>query len=60
MAIFKCEGYFYFHIPQRETNVQSVTMCKKRQKKNSEADSFMNMKIKISYTHEDGHVGQNM
>jgi hypothetical protein len=31
----------------------------KRQKR-SEAESFRHMKIKISYTHEDGHVGRNM
>jgi hypothetical protein len=40
-------------------NVQSVTTCKKRQKA-SEADSFRNIKVKISYTTEDGHVGRNM
>jgi hypothetical protein len=40
-------------------NVQSVTTCKKRQK-TSEADSFRNIKIKISYTLEDGHMGRNM
>jgi hypothetical protein len=40
-------------------NVQSVTTCKKKQK-TSEADSFRNMKVKISYTPEDGHVGRNM
>jgi hypothetical protein len=28
--------------------------------KTSEADSFRNMKIKISYTPEDGHIGRNM
>jgi hypothetical protein len=33
---------------------------KKARKKASEADSFRNMKIKISYTLEDGHVGRNM
>jgi hypothetical protein len=33
---------------------------KKRQKKSSEAESFKHMKIKISYTPEDGHVGRNM
>jgi hypothetical protein len=37
-------------------NVQSVTTCKKTQK-TSEADSFRNMKVKISYTLKDGHVG---
>jgi hypothetical protein len=37
-------------------NVQSVATCKKRQKTN-EADSFRNMKVKIFYTPEDGHVG---
>jgi hypothetical protein len=26
----------------------------------SEADSFRNMKVKISYTPEKGHVGRNM
>jgi hypothetical protein len=40
-------------------NVQSVTTCKERQK-TSEADPFRNMKVKISYTLEDGHVGRNM
>jgi hypothetical protein len=39
--------------------MQSVATCKKRQK-TSEADSFRNMKVKISYTLEDGHVGRNM
>jgi hypothetical protein len=29
----------------------------KRQKKNSEAESFRHMKIKLSYMPEDGHVG---
>jgi hypothetical protein len=33
---------------------------KKKMAKTSEADSFRNMKIKISYTLEDGHVGRNM
>jgi hypothetical protein len=85
MAIFKCVGYFFFHIPERNRqttrkgkqtntharnskinekqteqkntngNVQSVTTCKKRQK-TSEADSFRNMKVKIAYTPQDGHV----
>jgi hypothetical protein len=41
-------------------NLQSVTTCKKKQQKTSEADSFRNMKVKISYTLEDGHVGRNM
>jgi hypothetical protein len=40
-------------------NMRSVTTCRKRQKA-SEADSFRNMKVKISYTHEDGHVDRNM
>jgi hypothetical protein len=31
-----------------------------KKKKNGEADSFRNMKLKISYTLEDGHVGRNM
>jgi hypothetical protein len=29
-------------------------------KRTSEADFFRNMKVKISYTLEDGHVGRNM
>jgi hypothetical protein len=33
---------------------------KKKRQKSSEAESFRNMKIKISYTLEDGHVGGNM
>jgi hypothetical protein len=33
---------------------------KKKGKKSSEADSFRNLKVKISYTPEDGHVGRNM
>jgi hypothetical protein len=41
-------------------NVQNVTICKKRQKKTIEEDSFRNMSVKISYTLEDGHVGRNM
>jgi hypothetical protein len=32
----------------------------KKEKKIGEADSFKNMKVKISYTLEDGHVGRNM
>jgi hypothetical protein len=28
--------------------------------KTSQADSFKNMKVKTSYTPEDGHVGRNM
>jgi hypothetical protein len=44
-----CVGYFYFHIPEG-----------KKGKKTSEADSFRNMKIKISYTLKDGHVCQNI
>jgi hypothetical protein len=36
-----------------------LTMGKKG-KISSEAESFMHMKIKISYTREDGHVGRNM
>jgi hypothetical protein len=31
-----------------------------KEQKPSEADSFRHMKIKISYTLEDGHVGRNM
>jgi hypothetical protein len=42
-------------------NMQSETTCKKKgKKKTNEAASFRNMKIKISYTLEDGHVGRNM
>jgi hypothetical protein len=33
---------------------------KKIKGKTSEADSFRNMKIKIFYTPEDGHIGRNM
>jgi hypothetical protein len=33
---------------------------KKGKKKNSEANSFRHMEIKIYYTLEDGHIGQNM
>jgi hypothetical protein len=43
----------------RKKNTNGNTQ-KKRQKKNSEADSFRNMKVKISYTHEDGHVDRNI
>jgi hypothetical protein len=32
----------------------------KKGQKTSEADSFRHMKIKISYTPADGHVGRNM
>jgi hypothetical protein len=32
----------------------------KKRQITSEADSFRHMKIKISYTSEDGHVGRNM
>jgi hypothetical protein len=35
-------------------------MEKKRQKIRSKAKFFRHMKIKISYTLEDGHVGRNM
>jgi hypothetical protein len=45
MAIFRCVGCFYFQVSASKT---------------SEADSFRNMKVKISYTLEDGHVGRNM
>jgi hypothetical protein len=31
---------------------------KGKKKKTSEADSFRNMKVKISYILEDGHVGR--
>jgi hypothetical protein len=34
--------------------------AKKKKKETSEADSFRNIKVKISYTPEDGHVGRNM
>jgi hypothetical protein len=40
--------------------MQSVTTCKKKKAKSSEADSFRNMKIKISYTLADGHIGRKM
>jgi hypothetical protein len=50
MAIFKCVGYFYFHVPEG--------ICFR--KETSEADSFRHMEIKISYTLEDGHVGRNV
>jgi hypothetical protein len=33
---------------------------KKKKQKTSEADSFRNIKIKISYTPEDGLIGQNI
>jgi hypothetical protein len=48
MTIFKCVGCFYFNIPEGNAS------------KTSEADSFRNMKVKTSYTHEDGHVGRNI
>jgi hypothetical protein len=32
----------------------------KKRAKSREAESFRHMNIKISYTHEDGHVGRNM
>jgi hypothetical protein len=41
-------------------NMQSVTTLKKRQEKNNEAESLRHMKIKISYSLEDGHVGRSM
>jgi hypothetical protein len=46
---------------QKDTNgnVQCENTWKKG-KKSSEAKSFRHMKIKISYTFEDGHVGRNM
>jgi hypothetical protein len=31
-----------------------------KRQKTSEADSFRNMKIKISYTLEDGHIGRKI
>jgi hypothetical protein len=39
-----------------------INTCKPRAKKakTSEADSFRNIKIKISFTLEDGHIGRNM
>jgi hypothetical protein len=37
----------------------SLLFNNKNGKKNSEADSFRNMKIKIFYTLEDGHIGRN-
>jgi hypothetical protein len=50
MAIFKCVGYFYFHIPEgicfagaKYNHVKE----KEKKKTNSETDSFRNMKVKI-------------
>jgi hypothetical protein len=105
MAIFKCVGYFNFHMPEgscfaaflpfftwshsaqrnnkekasRQTHTQETTKLTKENnvrtkhkwkhaecdhlkkgEKSSEAESFRHMKIKISYTLEDGHVGRNM
>jgi hypothetical protein len=37
-----------------------VAVCVQLYCKTSEADSFRNIKIKASYTLEDGHVGRNM
>jgi hypothetical protein len=34
-------------------------IAKNKKAKTSGADSFRNMKIKISYTPEDGHIGRN-
>jgi hypothetical protein len=55
----------------RQTHTQETTELRKKntnrnmqrdhvRKKPSEADSFIHMEIKIYYTPEDGHVGQNM
>jgi hypothetical protein len=46
------------HSKNTNGNMQSVTSWKRRQK-TSVTDSFKHMKIKISYTLEDGHVGRN-
>jgi hypothetical protein len=48
------------HRKNTNGNVQSATTWGKKAEKSSEADSFRHMKIKISYTPEDGHVGRNM
>jgi hypothetical protein len=44
---------------QKRNHAQSVTTCK-IQKKISEADPFKNMRVIVSYTPEDGHIGRNM
>jgi hypothetical protein len=43
----------------KQTN-RKTQMAKKKKGKTSEADSFRNTKIKISYTPEDGHICRNM
>jgi hypothetical protein len=76
MAIFRCVGYFYFHVPDgtcfvdrhtperakltKKTRTGKHKWKRTRKEKTSEADSFRNMKVKIPYTPEDGHVGRNM
>jgi hypothetical protein len=91
MAIFRCVGCSYFHIPEGICfagftctwlpfarfhlsffvvlfsslillYLLRVFVCLPSlvANKTSEADSFRNMKVKTSYTLEDGHVGRNM
>jgi hypothetical protein len=49
MAIFKCVGYFYFHMSEGFYFAAFFLSY-----------SFRHVKIKISYTLEDGHVRRNM
>jgi hypothetical protein len=53
------------YMAKKKTTEKQMEKCKvwpraKEKQKTSEADSFRNMKIKISYTLEDGHVDRNM
>jgi hypothetical protein len=43
----------------RKTQMETCSVTT-REKNTCEAESFRNMKVKISYTLEDGHVGRNM
>jgi hypothetical protein len=44
-----------------KTQMESIRVWpREKRQKSSEAESFRHMKIKISYTLEDGHVGRNM
>jgi hypothetical protein len=60
MAIFKCVRCV--DAPKTEKHKWKRAECDHVQKKQktSEADSFRNMKVKIPYTLEDGHVGRKM
>jgi hypothetical protein len=49
-----CVQFYCRCFPAKCNHVQE------KAKKTSEADSFRNIKVKISYILEDGHVGRNM